>query len=281
MEHIRQAIERAAKGPSADIQPQQPASSIGQQPQSRPNEGVANNDEVVLSSARLESKRIISHDVKDPRSKSFGILRTEILQSMDMKSWRFLGITSPTEGCGKSILAINLALSIACQPHRSVLLVDMDLQKPQIADYLGLNCDRGIASILAGKTSLQSSLIRARLGEDQILVLPCEASLLNSSGWIASPSMAALLQIMKRDFKAWTVIFDLPPTLASDDVISFLPQLDCVLFVVAAGTTTAQEIRDCGKYLESTEVVRVVLNKTTAAYSQYTRYGKAARTSGP
>jgi hypothetical protein len=72
----------------------------------------------------------------------------------------------------------------------------------------------------------------------------------------------------------------LPPILPSDDVISILPQLDCVLFVVAAGTTTAQEIKECNKHLESTEVLRVVLNKsedTTATYYSYSRYAQSPK----
>ena len=72
------------------------------------------------------------------------MLRTQILQSMDMKAWQFLGITSATEGCGKSVVAVNLALSIARQPERSVLLVDLDLQKPQVANYLGLKCEAAL-----------------------------------------------------------------------------------------------------------------------------------------
>ena len=78
-----------------------------------------------------------------------------------------------------------------------------------------------------------------------------------------------MLQEIKRDFRNWTVIFDLPPILSSDDVISILPRLDCVAFVVGAGTTTAEEIKECNKHLESAEIVRVILNKsedTTAAY---------------
>src|SRR5262249_51728061 len=150
--------------------------------------------DVSLDSAHLESKRIIAHDIRDLRSRAFDMLRTQILQSMDVKAWQFLGITSATEGCGKSVVAANLALSIARQPGRSVLLVDLDLQKPQVANYLGLTCERGILSVLAGRTSLQDALVQARIRNGQALVLPCESSAANSSAWIASRAMTALLQ---------------------------------------------------------------------------------------
>ena len=71
----------------------------------------------------------MSHDIVDARSKSFDMLRTQVLQSMDLKSWQLLAVTSPTAACGKTTISVNLALSIARQPHRSVLLVDMDPAK--------------------------------------------------------------------------------------------------------------------------------------------------------
>ncbi len=91
--------------------------------------------------------------------------------------------------------------------------------------------------------------------------------------------MAALLQQIKQDFRAWTVILDLPPVLTSDDVISILPQVDSVLFVAAAGATTLAEIKECNRHLQAASIVRVVLNKsadTTTKY--YSRYAYGSRT---
>ena len=144
MDQIRKAIERSKGSFASDI------SEHGQQPQLGRRRFRSPAKEIPLDARHLEAQRIIAHDVRDPRSRAFDMLRTQILQSMDLKSWQFLGITSPTEGCGKSVVAINLALSIARQPERQVLLVDLDLQKPQVANYLGLKCDRGVLNVLAG-----------------------------------------------------------------------------------------------------------------------------------
>ena len=143
MDQIRRAVERAKGSYASDFS----------DPQFGPAPSQILAREVSLDSAYLESQRIIAHDVRDPRSRAFDMLRTQILQSMDLKSWQFLGITSATEGCGKSVVAINLALSIARQPDRSVLLVDLDLQKPQVANYLGLKSDRGVLNVLAGRVT--------------------------------------------------------------------------------------------------------------------------------
>ena len=279
MERIREAIERAKGSGIADAPPLE-RSGPALQPQYLPNGGAVGASQMwgakfTLNAAHLESNRIIAHDIQDPRSKSFDMLRTQVLQSMELKSWQFLGVTSPTAGCGKTVVAINLALSIARQQNKPVLLVDLDFQKPTVARYLGLKCDQGIMSVLKGQSRLTNSIVQANIREERISVLPCEASTLNSSEWMASQQMIAVLQEIKRDFKEWIIIFDMPPVLTGDDVITILPQIDSILFVATVGTTTVSEIKESNKHLESASIVRVVLNKSSempATY--YSRYAE-------
>ena len=260
MERIIEAVERA-KGatPAATQSQEQPQQFLG----GAVATGVNWGKEITLSGPYLESKRIISHDITDPRSKSFDMLRTQVLQSMDAKASQLLGITSPTPGCGKSLIAINLALSICRQPDRSVLLVDMDLRKPQVANYFGVKCNQGLMSVVEGRTKLPNSIIQAHIKNERLLVLPCETATLSSSEWLASRPMSAILRDIRQNFKGYTVILDLPPILPTDDVITILPQIDCVLFVATVGISTVSEIKECNKHLDSTSVLRVVLNKSS------------------
>ena len=269
MERIRQAVERAKGITSAATQPQE------QSQQFLPDAvatGVNWGKEVTLSGVQLESKRIISHDIADPRSKSFDILRTQVLQAMDLKPAQFLGITSPTPGCGKSLIAINLALSICRQPDRSVLLVDMDLRKPQVANYFGLNCNAGLISVLEGRTKLPNAVVQAHINNQRLFVLPCESATLSSSEWLASRPMSAVMRDIRQNFKGYTVILDLPPILPSDDVMMILPQIDCVLFVAGVGISTVSEIKECNKHLDSTSVLRVILNKSSDTQATHYYY---------
>jgi protein-tyrosine kinase len=273
MEHIRQAIELAKGVKSAGAQPKLPTSA--QQP--RPSEPApnrmgasgANINEAVLNLGRLEANRIIAHDRSDPRSRSFDMLRTQVLQSMDVKSWQFLAVTSPTPGCGKTLTSINLALSIARQPERSVLLVDMDMEKPQVANCLGLQCKAGLLNVLEGRVTLQNALVQASVGSYRLTVLPCEASTTHASEYMTSRAMSTMLQEIKNEDRSRIVIFDMPPILSGDNVISILPQIDCVLFVAAIGTSTASEIKECNKHLQTSAVVRVVLNKASELGTMY------------
>jgi protein-tyrosine kinase len=261
MENIRQAVERAKESleqrdgnafslPRHQVTFGIDAAQGGREP----------IREIELDSAYLQSKRMIAYDGQDPRSRSFDMLRSQVLRSMDVKGWKILAVTSPTSGCGKTVTAINLALSMARQPERQVFLVDMDLRKPQVAACLGIMGDEGVLGVLEGHITLSSAVIQAHIGNCKFEVLPT-APTLHSSDLMGSRAMSALLHEIGKQGRPRIVILDLPPLLTGEDVIAILPQVDCVLLVAAVGTSTVSEIEECNKHLESTDVVRFVLNK--------------------
>jgi len=145
--------------------------------------------------------------------------------------------------------------------------------------YLGLRCEHGILSVLEGKSDLRSAVVPARIRDQQLLILPCEATTLHSSEWMASRQMSAVLKDIRRNFQGYTIILDFPPILAGDDFISVVSQIDCVLFVAAAGLSTKTEIKECNKHLENASVVRVVVNKAmdSSATYYYSRYGSDSK----
>lgn len=271
MEQIRKAVELARSSEPAESA-SAPQAGRGYRPPGRLAQGHGDGtrfQHVALNPAHLEAQRIIAHDISDHRGKAYDMLRTQVLRTMDLQSWQVLAVTSPTAGCGKTTTAINLALSIARQPERSVLLVDMDLQKPQVAHCLGIKCEIGLLSVVEGHAALEDALLSARVGARHLTVLPIEMPTANSSEFVASRAMGTLLKDLRREFHSHTIIFDMPPMLVSDEVITILPQLDCVLLVAAVGTTTPAEISECNRHLQSAEIVRLVVNKVPDSGSKY------------
>jgi len=267
MENIRQAVERAKAHLPEHTSLQAPLSHV---PALGPTHGQPSNA-VELDPAHLQAKRIVSYDGKDPRSRPFDILRTEVLRSMDLKGWRTLAITSPTPDCGKTLTAINLALSMARQPERQVCLIDLDLRKAQVGASLGLTRQEGVLGIIEGRLELDSAMIRARIDNSRLDVLPTSSSL-SSSDLVSSSAMKGLLQDVLEFPQSRIVILDLPPLLSGDDAISLLPHVDCVLLVAAVGTSKVAEIEECNKYLQTTDVVRFVLNKVPESTTTYAYY---------
>ena len=272
MDPIRKALDLASGNKSAGIKREVPRATQEPAPELVPNHIVPGYSPAVpnefhvkqfeLNLAHLEANRIVAHSRSNQPSRSFDMLRTQVLQSMDQKSWQTLAVTSPTPGCGKTLTSINLALSIARQSENSVLLVDMDFEKPKVADCLGLPHGPGLLSVLNRKAAIESALVQASVGNTQLTVLPCEISTTHSSEFMTSRAMSAFLQQIKNEDRSRIIILDLPPILSGDNVISILPQIDCVLLVVAVGTTTAAEIKETNKHLKTSSVVRVVLNKS-------------------
>lgn len=229
------------------------------------------SNEVRLRADHLEANRIVAFGTSSQHGRYYDMLRTQVLQEMDKKSWQLLAVTSPTAGCGKTVTACNLALSISRLPERSVLLVDLDLRRPAVGNYLGINGNGGVLDVLEGRAPLSSAVQQVSIGPNNMLVLPGSVSS-NSSEWMASQTMAAMLQTIKRDFRSRIVIFDLPPMLLGDDVISILPRTDAALLVAGVGSTTVSDIKECQRHLRRTAVLRVIVNKSTEAAGSYYGY---------
>ena len=189
-------------------------------------------EEIELDPTLLLSKRIVSHDGADQRSRPYDMLRTQILQSMSSKGWKILGVTSPTPGCGKTVTAVNLAFSMARQPDQSVALVDMDLQRAQIAKCLGLPpIDGGLLDLLKSEhTAKRDHTGPCGKSADCGFTYSRHKRIIRIDGLSCDAQPAAESQ---RDYQI--IILDLPPILSSDDVIAVLPQIDCVLLVAAVG----------------------------------------------
>jgi protein-tyrosine kinase len=265
MDHIRHAVDRAradsaaGSGHASDIL------------DNAPTQGAI--PEIPLNRGYLQSKRIISFDGMDNRARAFDLLRTQMLRTMDAKGWQFVGITSPTAASGKTVTATNLALSMARLTDRSVLLVDMDMHKPKVAEYLGVKTGTGLLSVLEGRVPLTKAVFQACTGRHKFMVLPGEVCHSGISEWMMSQSMSTLMQAIKREFRSRVVIFDLPPVLIGDEVISIAPLLDCIVMITAVGSTTIADIKECSKHLHSTPILRTVVNKVTEPIVGYYGYG--------
>jgi Mrp family chromosome partitioning ATPase len=231
-------------------------------------------DEVTLDVAHLHLKRIVSYQKNDPVHVVFDVLRTRLLKVFKDNGWSRLGITSPTKGCGKTFVAANLALSLARQAECRTVLIDMDLKLPDLAGTLGLTTPRSIERYLTGQTRPEAYF--RRVGPNLALGLNTER-VHDSAELIQDGRTAQVLARMCDLYSPDAVIYDLPPMLVSDDTIGFLPQIDCVLLVAAAGQTKSAEIDECERLLgETTNFLGVLLNKckveTVDAY-QYGYYG--------
>jgi protein-tyrosine kinase len=281
MEQIKQAIAMAkaagARVPRAPLFAPAPAAPAMAQQHSlaavpaRPFQW-RNAIKIGLDRAHLERCRIVAHAASNPMSSGFDMLRTKLLQEMQARSWKTLLITSPTAGCGKTVTAINLAMSIARQPDKFVILADCDLRKPQVAADLGFKPAADIVSVVEGRAALEDALFQTDVGGPNLLVLPALSGAASPADILSSPRMADLVDALKDSRAEVIVIFDMPPMLVSDDVIAFMPRVDGVLLVVAANQTKLPEIENCERNLPESKYLGTLLSKSLEATDSYKYY---------
>jgi protein-tyrosine kinase len=264
MERIQAAIQKAKEQRGATVAPP-PGSAggiggLGRGPQRAPQIGPAWSELATFDpEPRLLARHhVVTFEDVDPAHSHFDILRTKVLRTMQRNGWTSLGITSPTSGCGKTTVALNLAFSLAHQPDVRSVLVELDLRRPSMARLLGLKTPQSMASVLQGTRGVVENFVR--YGETLAIGTNAQ-SVRDSAELLMNGRTGEGVAAIRRAFLPDIVVYDLPPMLQSDDVMAFLPQLDCVLLVAGAEKSRLDEVDKCEKDLaDQTNVLGVVLN---------------------
>jgi len=212
----------------------------------------------------LRERYVIFPDEPSPASLAYKVLRTQVMQRARQHGMRCIGVISAATGEGKTVTAVNLALSLAADPGQSVILLDLDLKRPSIGGTLGLAVEQGVESCLAGAESLDT-LWRRCAGIDRLMVVPALQALPGSSELLSGPGTAALFKTLRAVGGEPMILVDLPPALLSADALAVAPLLDGVVLVVTEERTRREDIQRVFELLRNTPVVGTVLNASTEA----------------
>ena len=194
---------------------------------------------------------------------AFKVLSTRVSQQLRANNWNTLAVTSPQPHEGKTLIAINLAISLAMEFHQTALLVDADLRRCTVRESLGLGPGPGLSDYLVSHTPVEQLLIHP--GIEGLVVLPGGEPLLNSADLLGSRQMTELVKEAKNRYRSRIVVFDLPPLLAAADVLAFAPNVEAALLVVEEGKTRSEDVTRAAELLGATHLIGTVLNKSTEA----------------
>ena len=213
--------------------------------------------------ARRSVPSLIEYFRADPIAKGFDLLRTRLVRTIRAYGWRRIAVVSPTQGCGTTFTAVNLALSLSRVPGSRTILMDLNQRTPGVADALGLRSNHSVTQFLSAEVGLQDYLQRPSptlaIG---VTTGPCSyaAELLHD------PLTGEVLDDMIEALEPDLVIYDLPPKLEYDDLAAFLPQVDGVLLIADGTKTVPAHIAACERLLEGQcQLLGVVLNRGRAA----------------
>lgn len=212
----------------------------------------------------LRERYVVFPDEPGPAALAYKMLRTQILQRTRQHGMRCLGVISAAGGEGKTLTAINLALSLSAESNQSVVLVDLDLKRPAIARQLGMAVDKGVESNLAGPESVDA-IWRRCAGFPRLVVVPALCAMPDSAELLGGGGATALLKTLRSVAGEPLILVDLPPALLQPDVLAIAPLLDAVVLVVSEERTRREDIQRVLELLRDTPVVGTVLNASADA----------------
>lgn len=192
---------------------------------------------------------IVHVDPSSTRAESFRALRTN-LQFLDVgRVDRSFVITSSIEREGKSTTSANLAITLADAGLR-VLLVDADLRRPKVADYMGLEGAVGLTDVLIGKAQLGD--VVQSWGKNELYVLPAGTVPPNPSELLGSGAMVQLIDEFNKNFDV--VLYDTPPLLPVTDAAILAKKVGSAIVVAAAGRAHKHQLVASMNALTSVDV---------------------------
>ncbi len=217
-------------------------------------------------------------DPQSPLAEGYRSLRTNIQFAGGMQGNRVLAFVSAGAQEGKSTSAVNLAIALA-QDGKRVLLVDADLRKPTIHERLGLEQAPGLSEVILGTVAYPEAirtvtdLMLGKLGVDQVInapgidnlnILPSGKRPDNPAEFMNSPRLTELIDSVRKEYDI--VIFDCPPILPVTDGVTLGSKVDGVVMVYQVGKVGRNALKRAKSLLENAHasLIGIVLSNVSA-----------------
>jgi len=193
-------------------------------------------------------------------SEEFRLLKRDLLtQLQDNARGNRILLCSPHSGEGKSFCAINLAISLAAEKDREILLVDADFGKPGIPDALGLAAGPGLMDAISNPAiAIEDCVIRTDI--PALSVLPAGQPSNNDTEYLSSARTEMLLRRLAEGRPERIILFDSPPLLAASAAAVLAGHAAISLLVVRADRTNENALREAAAMLKGGTQVQLLLN---------------------
>lgn len=238
---------------------------------------------------RLDFSRFPNSTVIDPRAEhasslaeEFRHIKRPLLLNVQgrgatlVENPNLIMVSSSLAGEGKTFTAINLALSIATELDKTVLLADADVAKPDVGAMLGVRAEKGLIDVLLGDVRVPDVLLRTDI--PNLTLLPAGRRHPHATELLASESMRLLAQELSTRYADRIVVFDSPPLLLTSEARVLAGLMGQIVLVIEESRTLQPVVKEALSMLDSSEIVGLVLNKKRARsagdyYGGYGYYG--------
>lgn len=272
MEKLQAALARAREKRENDGRPvrrTEPAQRAGRR-------RAAQEDEVAARWAALESvepsakhmqKSHIYANKASPEAQHFDILRTKLLLEMRRNDWTRIAITSATPGCGKTTTACNLIAGFGRQPELRGMLFDLDFRRPSVHKLFGVEPTHSFARVLADEVPFAEHALR---WHENTSISMTNHVVSDPARLILRSRTIDILDKIQDEYRPHLMLFDTPPVMVSDETRGFLKNVDAVLIIAAAESTSVAQVDEVEREVaQYTNVAGIVLNKCRFLDEEY------------
>ena len=259
--HIRESMMHGSSSPAEGAIPaQEPGEGQGGAGEINPT--YSRTRRIPVNPDVAKRNKIFSFFQGHPMADGLKLLQTQILSRLESFGGNTFMVTSARRSEGKTLMAVNLAVSLARELDRTVLLVDTNLRNPSILDTLGMESQRGLSDYLLKEAEIADLLIHP--GINKMVILPSGRPMPHSAELLGSPRMEALVREMRERYPERLVVFDTPPLLTSADSLTFSRFMDGILVVLEVEKTKRKETSRVFELLQGKPLLGTVLNKARA-----------------
>ncbi|MEN8149473.1 MAG: CpsD/CapB family tyrosine-protein kinase [Planctomycetota bacterium] len=222
---------------------------------------------IAMAEGEVDPHLVAYYDRMSPVTEQYRALKTNLATLHADEPPKAIVITSAQAGEGKTLTALNLAVTLADDKEARVVVVDGDMRTPAVHRRFGIDNQRGLSDYLSGSVMLEVVLQRSRL--PNLSLLPSGRLPGNPGELLSSKKMADLLARLNRDFDH--VIIDAPPVAVGTDAAILGAKADGAVLVVKLGETPREEVHSAVDLLEQSRVklLGTVLTHLPAAVKDY------------
>jgi len=268
----RDSVERAAAD-SVQSRAKEVSQSPGANNTPERTAGVTSR-QIKVDLERLRARGLITPDSeRTPIAESFRRIKRQIMENManpkvGSPPGNLVMVTSAFSGEGKSFCALNLAISMALELDRTVLLVDADVARANLPRTFGLNAEVGLMEVLLDhRIGLADVLWKTDIG--RLTLLPAGSAHKHTTELLASEAMRSLLREMAGRYHDRIIVFDSSPLLAASEASALAGQVGQIVVVVEAGKTSEAALKDALDRIDVSRVTGLLLNKVEGPHFEY------------
>jgi capsular exopolysaccharide synthesis family protein len=215
------------------------------------------------SPGKLDPCLVSLFEPNTPAAECFKILRAKLLFSQKCPPCKAIMVTSPQPCDGKTVVAANLAVSIARGLDEHVLLVDCDLRSPKLHKSFDLEVHRGLREYLEDGNSLSPYLVKTPV--EKLTLLPAGEIPANPSELLSSEKMRNLIGELKARYQDRYVIVDTPPAQFTPEGSFMASMLDGVLLIARSGKTSRELLVQLAESIGRDKILGVVFNASNGS----------------